>query len=261
MEASDCGKDGTKGFPGSARRLLGSQANPLCHLPIPNLLHCQFLCGTCLCCPGSLACCLMDLLRFRGGTCSCAGNQPADGGPVSTGRNAGSAFPDLWGEFGCAVCREAGILRHNSSRLARRLPLCLQGLRPPLSCRFAAALPDECLLPLPLRLWLLYDCRTGLLLQIAVPGFNRSGFPTRAVILLFLGLRRTLSPVLSKQGILCMAYPLCCGIFYLIFAGFLRLSALFGIPELRPQLFRAIVQPSPQQFLWRGDGFFFDVPS
>ena len=32
-------------------------------------------------------------------------------------------------------------------------------------------------------------------------------------------------------------------------------------PELRPQLFRAIVQPSPQQFLWRGDGFFFDVPS
>ena len=185
----------------------------------------------------------MDLLRFRGGTCSCAGNQPADGGPVSTGRNAGSAFPDLWGEFGCAVCREAGILRHNSSRLARRLPLCLQGLRPPLSCRFAAALPDECLLPLPLRLWLLYDCRTGLLLQIAVPGFNRSGFPTRAVILLFLGLRRTLSPVLSKQGILCMAYPLCCGIFDLIFAGFLRLSALFGIPELRPQLSRPLSSP------------------
>ena len=28
MEASDCGKDGTKGFPGSARRLLGSQVNP-----------------------------------------------------------------------------------------------------------------------------------------------------------------------------------------------------------------------------------------
>ena len=114
---------------------------------------------------------------------------------------------------------------------------------------------------LPLRLWLLYDYRTGLLLQITVPGFNRSGFPTGAGILLFLGLRRTLSPVLSKQGILCMAYPLCCGIFDLISAGFLRLSALCGIPELRPQLFRAIVQPSPQQFLWRGDGFFFDVPS